>query len=75
MESKHPVWGTKGGQPGYLIFQQVMSGVSGILVIPFQVSEVVCAGSATAMIRVQLISTTFVVCGITTILQVVLGLR
>ena len=61
--------------PNDLYLQTLMSGISGILVIPFQVSNFVCAGTATAMVRVQLISTTFVVCGITTILQVLLGLR
>jgi hypothetical protein len=59
----------------FLLLQQVMSAASSILVAPFQVSQLVCAGSATAVIRVQLISATFVVCGLATILQCLLGLR
>ncbi|KAI6177520.1 Solute carrier family 23 member 2 [Aphelenchoides bicaudatus] len=56
-------------------FQQTMVCFSGILVIPNLVAEVACAGAATIALRVQLISTTLVVTGITTLIQTTLGLR
>lgn len=49
--------------------------ISGILVIPHLVAEVACAGAATIALRVQLISTTLVVTGITTLIQTTIGLR
>ncbi|KJH42358.1 putative permease [Dictyocaulus viviparus] len=55
--------------------QQAMLCLSGLLVFPFIVSEVVCAGNATVELRVQLIASTFVSCGIATILQTTFGLR
>uniref|UniRef100_A0AC34R3A0 C-CAP/cofactor C-like domain-containing protein n=1 Tax=Panagrolaimus sp. JU765 TaxID=591449 RepID=A0AC34R3A0_9BILA len=48
---------------------------SGILIAPYIVSELACAGAATIALRVRLISTAFVVTGLTTLLQTVLGLR
>ncbi|KAI6215689.1 Solute carrier family 23 member 2 [Aphelenchoides besseyi] len=56
-------------------FQQTMVCISGILVIPHLVAEVACAGAATIALRVQLISTTLVVTGITTLIQTTFGLR
>ncbi|KAJ1357555.1 hypothetical protein KIN20_015729 [Parelaphostrongylus tenuis] len=55
--------------------QQAMLCFSGLLVTPFLVSEVVCAGNATVSLRVQLIAATFVSCGVATILQTTFGLR
>ncbi len=49
--------------------------VSALLVIPFLISEVICAGDAISIIRVRLISTTFVVSGISTIIQSTIGAR
>ncbi|VDO82579.1 unnamed protein product [Heligmosomoides polygyrus] len=54
-------------------FQQMMLCVSGLLVIPFLISNFVCAGSAT--IQVRLIAVSFVSSGIATILQTTFGLR
>ncbi|CAD5218850.1 unnamed protein product [Bursaphelenchus okinawaensis] len=59
----------------FLGFQQTMVCISGILVIPHLVAEVACAGLSTIALRVQLISTTLVVTGITTLIQTTLGLR
>ncbi|CAD5225577.1 unnamed protein product [Bursaphelenchus xylophilus] len=59
----------------FLGFQQTMVCISGILVIPHLVSQVACAGLATIALRVQLISTTLVVTGLTTLIQTTLGLR
>ncbi|VDO55764.1 unnamed protein product [Haemonchus placei] len=56
-------------------FQQAMLCLSGLLVYPFLVSEIVCAGDATVQLRVQLIAATFVSCGIATIIQTTFGLR
>ncbi|GMR48917.1 hypothetical protein PMAYCL1PPCAC_19112, partial [Pristionchus mayeri] len=55
--------------------QQATVCISGLLVFPFLVSNLVCAGDATIALRVQLISATFVACGIATLLQTTLGLR
>lgn len=52
-----------------------MIAISGMLVVPFIISELACAGSAQAELRVRLISATFVTAGIATILQTTLGLR
>uniref|UniRef100_A0A7E4ULX2 Solute carrier family 23 member 2 n=1 Tax=Panagrellus redivivus TaxID=6233 RepID=A0A7E4ULX2_PANRE len=58
-----------------LAFQQTMICISGVLVLPYLVSEIACAGVHTIALRVKLISATFVVTGITTVLQTVFGLR
>ena len=58
-----------------LAFQQTMICMSGILTVPYLVSEVACAGAYTTALRIQLISSTFVVTGFTTLLQTVVGLR
>ncbi|GMT26122.1 hypothetical protein PFISCL1PPCAC_17419, partial [Pristionchus fissidentatus] len=55
--------------------QQATVCISGLLVFPFMVSELACAGDATIALRVQLIAATFVACGVATILQTTLGLR
>ncbi|VDM24568.1 unnamed protein product [Toxocara canis] len=55
--------------------QQMMCGISGLLVMPFVVADLMCAGSSSVTLRVRLISTTFVVSGIATVLQTTLGLR
>uniref|UniRef100_A0A8R1DEM7 Solute carrier family 23 member 1 n=1 Tax=Caenorhabditis japonica TaxID=281687 RepID=A0A8R1DEM7_CAEJA len=49
--------------------------MSGLLVYPFLISNCACAGAAAVELRVQLISATFVSCGIATILQTTFGLR
>lgn len=49
--------------------------ISGILVIPHLVAEVACAGINTIALRVQLISTTLVITGLTTLIQTTFGLR
>ncbi|CAI5449092.1 unnamed protein product [Caenorhabditis angaria] len=56
-------------------FQQAMLSISGLLVYPFIISNIVCAGAAAVQLRVQLISATFVSCGLATILQTTFGLR
>uniref|UniRef100_A0A914WAV6 Solute carrier family 23 member 2 n=1 Tax=Plectus sambesii TaxID=2011161 RepID=A0A914WAV6_9BILA len=56
-------------------FQQLMVCVSGLLVTPYILSNTACAGAATALIRVKLISTTLVVAGLSTLLQNTLGVR
>ncbi|KAK0399936.1 hypothetical protein QR680_003282 [Steinernema hermaphroditum] len=55
--------------------QQMMVCISGLLVVPYIVSEKACAGQAELTLRATLISTTFVVTGIATLLQSTLGLR
>ncbi|KAF8372313.1 hypothetical protein PRIPAC_78742 [Pristionchus pacificus] len=55
--------------------QQATVCISGLLVFPFLVSQLACAGDQTIALRVQLISATFVACGIATLLQTTLGLR
>lgn len=49
--------------------------ISGVLVMPFIIANLSCAGAATIAIRVKLISTTLVITGISTLLQTTLGLR
>jgi nucleobase transporter 1/2 len=49
--------------------------ISGVLVIPYLVADIACAGSATIALRVQLISTTLVMTGLTTLIQTTFGLR
>ncbi|CAD5232163.1 unnamed protein product [Bursaphelenchus xylophilus] len=56
-------------------FQQVMVCVSALLVIPFLLSDYMCAGSNVNHLRVQLISSTFVASGISTIIQTGFGMR
>ncbi|VDL75001.1 unnamed protein product [Nippostrongylus brasiliensis] len=56
-------------------FQQMMLCLSGLLVVPFLLSNFVCAGSATIELRVRLIAASFVSSGIATILQTTFGLR
>uniref|UniRef100_A0A914X599 Solute carrier family 23 member 2 n=1 Tax=Plectus sambesii TaxID=2011161 RepID=A0A914X599_9BILA len=55
--------------------QQLIVCSSGLLVTPYILSTIACAGTATATIRVKLIATTLVVSGIATLLQNVLGVR
>lgn len=52
-----------------------MCCISGLLVMPFVVADLMCAGSGSVALRVRLISATFVVCGIATLLQTTFGLR
>ncbi|KAH7719788.1 Protein Y59E9AL.4 [Aphelenchoides avenae] len=59
----------------FFAFQQCMVCISGVLVMPFIIANLSCAGSATIAIRVKLISTTLVITGISTLLQTTLGLR
>ncbi|PIC35884.1 hypothetical protein B9Z55_015094 [Caenorhabditis nigoni] len=49
--------------------------LSSLLVIPYVVSDMLCAGDQALQIRVQLISATFVTSGIATILQTTFGMR
>ena len=44
--------------------------LSGLLVCPFLVADVACAGSASTELRVQLIAATFVTAGLATLIQV-----
>ncbi|CAI2351052.1 unnamed protein product [Caenorhabditis sp. 36 PRJEB53466] len=55
--------------------QQMMVCLSGLLVVPYLVSDMLCAGDKAIEIRVQLISATFVTSGIATILQTTFGMR
>ncbi|CAD5222731.1 unnamed protein product [Bursaphelenchus okinawaensis] len=56
-------------------FQQVMVCVSALLVIPFLLSSYMCAGSNENHLRVELISSTFVASGISTLIQTGFGMR
>ncbi|CAI5448240.1 unnamed protein product [Caenorhabditis angaria] len=56
-------------------FQQMMICISGLLVIPYYVANMVCAGPETLALRVQLIAATFVTSGIATLLQTTFGMR
>ncbi|GMR58177.1 hypothetical protein PMAYCL1PPCAC_28372, partial [Pristionchus mayeri] len=56
-------------------FQQVMVCVSALLTIPFILSSELCAGRDCIKLRVDLISSTFVSSGISTIIQTLLGTR
>ncbi|CAJ0582702.1 unnamed protein product, partial [Mesorhabditis spiculigera] len=62
---------------GMLLFgsQQMLLCISGLLVLPFLVSDLACAGDRTIELRVKLISSTFVASGIATLLQTTFGLR
>ncbi|OZC09711.1 putative permease [Onchocerca flexuosa] len=55
--------------------QQVMVCVSALLTIPFILSNELCAGRDVYTLRVLLISSTFVVSGLSTIIQTMLGTR
>ncbi|KAH7708624.1 xanthine/uracil permease [Aphelenchoides avenae] len=55
--------------------QQVIVCTDGALSTPFIVATLACAGAATMDIRSRLISTTFFVTGISTLLQSTIGLR
>ncbi|CAI4225929.1 unnamed protein product [Auanema sp. JU1783] len=55
--------------------QQSLLCISGLLVIPFLVSNIACAGDQTIALRVKLIAATFVTSGIATIIQTTFGLR
>ncbi|KAK6108215.1 Permease family protein [Brugia pahangi] len=55
--------------------QQVMVCVSALLTIPFILSNELCAGRDVYTLRVLLISSTFVVSGISTIIQTIFGTR
>ncbi|CAI5448263.1 unnamed protein product [Caenorhabditis angaria] len=56
-------------------FQQMMICLSTLLVVPYFVANMLCAGDYSVVLRVQLIAATFVVSGIATILQSTFGLR
>lgn len=56
-------------------FQQMMVGITGLLVMPYLVASLICAGSDTMTIRVKLMSSTLVTAGISTIIQTTFGLR
>ncbi|VDN58878.1 unnamed protein product [Dracunculus medinensis] len=56
-------------------FQQVMVCVSALLTIPLILSNELCPGKDLYDIRVKLISSTFVVSGISTIIQTLFGTR
>ncbi|KHN81855.1 Solute carrier family 23 member 1 [Toxocara canis] len=56
-------------------FQQVMVCVSALLTIPFILSNELCPGRDVYNLRVKLISSTFVVSGISTIIQTMFGMR
>lgn len=58
-----------------LLFQQVMVCVSALLTIPFLLSDFLCAGQDVNILRVDLISSTFVASGISTLIQTGLGMR
>lgn len=49
--------------------------VSALLVIPFLLSDLLCPGDQVNEIRVQLISSTFVASGLSTIIQTLFGMR
>uniref|UniRef100_A0A0M3I2U6 Neur_chan_memb domain-containing protein n=1 Tax=Ascaris lumbricoides TaxID=6252 RepID=A0A0M3I2U6_ASCLU len=55
--------------------RQVMVCVSALLTIPFILSSELCPGRDVYDLRVKLISSTFVVSGISTIIQTMLGMR
>uniref|UniRef100_A0A0N5AQD0 Sulfate_transp domain-containing protein n=1 Tax=Syphacia muris TaxID=451379 RepID=A0A0N5AQD0_9BILA len=55
--------------------QQVMVCVSALLTIPFIISNELCPGKDLYYLRVKLISSTFVVSGISTIIQTAFGMR
>ncbi|EGT36397.1 hypothetical protein CAEBREN_12868 [Caenorhabditis brenneri] len=55
--------------------QQMMICLSALLVVPYIMSDMLCAGEKALEIRVQLISATFVTSGIATILQTTFGMR
>ncbi|CAJ0602710.1 unnamed protein product, partial [Cylicocyclus nassatus] len=56
-------------------FQQMMLCFSGLLIIPFLQSNLVCAGASTIELRVRLIAASFFSSGLATLLQTTFGLR
>ncbi|KAE9421602.1 hypothetical protein Angca_004741 [Angiostrongylus cantonensis] len=56
-------------------FQQVMVCVSALLTVPFLVTDTLCAGSDSTILLNELISSTFVVSGLSTIIQTMFGMR
>ncbi|XGW03623.1 hypothetical protein V3C99_015086 [Haemonchus contortus] len=56
-------------------FQQVMVCVSALLTVPFLVTDSLCAGDSSAKLLNELISSTFVVSGLSTIIQTMVGMR
>uniref|UniRef100_A0A0N4ZYS4 Sulfate_transp domain-containing protein n=1 Tax=Parastrongyloides trichosuri TaxID=131310 RepID=A0A0N4ZYS4_PARTI len=56
-------------------FQQMMVGITGLLVMPYLVSSLICAGSETTTVRVKLMSCTLITAGVATIIQTTFGLR
>uniref|UniRef100_A0A7E4VVC8 Xanthine/uracil permease family protein n=1 Tax=Panagrellus redivivus TaxID=6233 RepID=A0A7E4VVC8_PANRE len=56
-------------------FQQVMVCVSALLVVPFWVADLVCPGQDINLVKVRLISSTFICSGINTIIQTFFGMR
>lgn len=52
-----------------------MVSVSVLVSIPFLISDLVCPAQDLNKLRVRLISATFFVCGIATILQTLVGFR
>jgi len=55
--------------------QQIMVSVSVLVSIPFIIADEVCPGQDLYSLRVRLISDTFFVCGIATIIQTMAGMR
>uniref|UniRef100_A0A0N5C264 Sulfate_transp domain-containing protein n=1 Tax=Strongyloides papillosus TaxID=174720 RepID=A0A0N5C264_STREA len=53
----------------------MMVGITGLLVMPYLVTSLICAGSNTMAVRVKLMSSTLVSAGIATIIQTTFGLR
>ncbi|KIH54166.1 putative permease [Ancylostoma duodenale] len=56
-------------------FQQVMVCVSALLTVPFLVTDSLCAGNSSAKLLNELISSTFVGSGLSTIIQTMFGMR
>ena len=55
--------------------QQAMICIPGLILTPQIIADAVCAGSATAALKMQLMAATFVAAGIATFLQSTIGLR
>uniref|UniRef100_A0AC35TWI0 Solute carrier family 23 member 2 n=1 Tax=Rhabditophanes sp. KR3021 TaxID=114890 RepID=A0AC35TWI0_9BILA len=56
-------------------FQQMMVGITGLLVMPYLVTSLICAGADATLIRVQLMSATLITAGVATLIQTTFGLR
>ena len=67
---KDAVWFSK----TLLSFQQAFMCVSGALSVPFLISSFICAGELPE-VRAQLLSITFFMCGVATLLQNIIGIR